>query len=321
MAHHYELAPISRPHFITCARAVHRTPMSRRCASNAAILIFSSLVFSCALPAQESQTASEIPIERCDVLPVVKIHIDGVDMRFLLDTAATTMLNLKSFSSGRSKEIHISSWTGTAATSAREVSIPELAFGEHRLRDLKLPAIDLSPIGNSCGGKIDGILGVDLLDRMGVTIDLKRHIASPASPAADPKAVYDRMEAAMHHCNTAFELGKAAELEECFDPEIVLFAPQGEFRGREQVMNYLKRRFMQYSPELSYKMYLRDVKIIGDALWYSYDYEVTSPKEHLVGRGMSICRKDGERWRILNLHNSLREPAPAAIKPEPLEHN
>ena len=254
-------------------------------------------------------------------MPVVKIHIDGVDMRFLLDTAATTMLNLKSFSSGRSKEIRISSWTGTAATSAREVFLPELTFGEHHLRDLTLPAIDLSPIGNSCGGKIDGILGVDLLDRMGVTIDLKRRIASPASPAADPKVVYDRMEAAMHHCNTAFELGKAAELEECFDPEIVLFAPQGEFRGREQVMNYLKRRFMQYSPDLSYKMYLRDVKIIGDALWYSYDYEVTSPKEHLVGRGMSICRRDGERWRILNLHNSLREPAPAAIKSESPERN
>jgi len=295
--------------------------MPRRCPSNAAILFFCLLAFCSAASAQDSQATAEIPIERCDVLPVVKIHIDGVDMRFLLDTAATTMLNLKSFSSGRSKEIRISSWTGTAATSAREVFLPELTFGEHHLRDLTLPAIDLSPIGNSCGGKIDGILGVDLLDRMGVTIDLKRRIASPASPAADPKVVYDRMEAAMHHCNTAFELGKAAELEECFDPEIVLFAPQGEFRGREQVMNYLKRRFMQYSPDLSYKMYLRDVKIIGDALWYSYDYEVTSPKEHLVGRGMSICRRDGERWRILNLHNSLREPAPAAIKSESPERN
>jgi len=52
------------------------------------------------------------------------------------------------------------------------------------------------------------------------------------------------------------------------------------------------------------------------ALWYTYDYEIISPKEHLVGRGMSMCRKDGARWRILNMHNSLREPEPAtAIKP------
>lgn len=269
--------------------------------------------------AAQQTSSSEIPIERCDVLPVVKVRIDNADMRFLLDTAATTVLNLKSFSSGRSKKIQISSWSGTAATSAREVSLPELIFGEHHLHDLKLPAIDLSPIGTACGGRIDGILGVDLLDKMGVTIDLKRRVASPAAPPADAKALYDQMESAMHHCNTAFELGRAAELEECFDPEIVLFAPQGEFRGRKQVMDYLQRRFMQYSPALSYKMYLRDIKLIGDALWYSYDYEVASPKEHLVGRGMSICRRDGEHWRILNLHNSLREP-PAAAETQSPDH-
>jgi predicted aspartyl protease len=85
---------------------------------------------------------------------VVKIRIDGADMRFLLDTGATTMLNLKTFSSGRSKQIQVSSWSGTAATSARGVSLPEFALGTHRLRDLKLPAIDLSPIGKACGSQI-----------------------------------------------------------------------------------------------------------------------------------------------------------------------
>lgn len=107
-------------------------------------------------------------------------------MRFLLDTAATSVLNLKSFSSGRSKEIQVTSWSGTAATSAREVFLPEVMLGDHRLRDLRLPAIDLSPIGMACGGKIDGILGVDLLDKMGVTIDLKRRVASPRSVRPRP---------------------------------------------------------------------------------------------------------------------------------------
>src|SRR6266404_3617692 len=181
------------------------------------------LAFCLGARAQEPKATSEIPIERCDLLPIVKVRIDGVDMRFLLDTAATSMLNLKSFSSGRSKEIQVTSWSGTAATSAREVFLPEVLLGEHRLRDLRLSAIDLSPIGNACGGKIDGILGVDLLDKMGVTIDLKRQVASPSAPPANARALYDQMETAMHHCNTAFELGKAAELEECFDPEIVLF--------------------------------------------------------------------------------------------------
>jgi len=279
-------------------------------------LLLCLLAFCLATQAQVPQPTSEIPIERCDLLPIVKVQIDGADMRFLLDTAATSMLNLKSFSSGRSKEVYISSWSGTAATSAREVFLPELLFGNHQLRDVKLPAIDLSPIGIACGGKIDGILGVDLLDKMGVTIDLKRRVASLAPPPANAMMVYDQMEEAMHHCSSAFESGNAVDLEDCFDPEIVLFAPAGEFRGRKEVMEYLQRRFLQYSPKLSYKTNLHDVKLFGDALWYTYDYEIISPKEHLVGRGMSMCRKDGARWRILNMHNSLREPEPAtAIKP------
>jgi len=42
--------------------------------------------------------------------------------------------------------IQVTSWSGTAATSAREVFLPEVMLGDHRLRDLRLPAIDLSPI-------------------------------------------------------------------------------------------------------------------------------------------------------------------------------
>lgn len=285
-----------------------------RCASNAVLSIFCLLAFCSLAAAQQPQFPSEIPIERCDVLPVVKVRIDGADMRFLLDTAATTTLNLKSFASGRSKEIHISSWSGTAVTSAREVSLPELTFGEHTLRDLKLPAIDLSPIGKACGGKIDGILGVDLLDKMGVTIDLKRRIASPSSPPPDARALYNQMEAAMHHCATAFNTGNAAELEDCFDAEIILYAPQGEFRGRVQVMKYLQDRFLKYAPNLLYDMSMREVRLFGDALWYSYDYSIDSPKEHIAGHGMSICRKEGDRWRILNMHNSLIGPDASVAK-------
>lgn len=288
--------------------------MFRRCTSIAAFLIFCCFAFCLAASAQEPPASSEIPIERCDVLPIVKVRIDGADLRFLLDTAATTVLNLKTFSIGRSKEIRISSWTGTAATSAREVSLPELVFGSHHLRDLKLPAIDLSPIGDACGGRIDGILGVDLLDKMGVTIDLKRRIASLAPGPADAKALYNQMESSMHHCNMAFTEGNATVLEDCFDPEIVLYTPQGEFRGRPQVMQYLRNRYMRYAPKLSYEMELRDVKLFGDALWYSYDYMIDSPKEHIEGHGMSMCRKDGVHWRILNLHNSLRDPNVAAAK-------
>src|SRR6266849_11136004 len=173
------------------------------------LLAMAHSLFPAALFVQSAPAPNEVPIERCDRLPVVKVRIGSTDMRFLVDTAATTMLNLKSFSSGRLKEVQITSWSGTAATSAREVSIPELSLGTHHLRDLKLPAIDLSPIGNACGGSIDGILGVDLLDKMGVTIDLKRRVASVGPPPANAGVLYDQMEAAMRHCTAAFESGNA----------------------------------------------------------------------------------------------------------------
>lgn len=297
--------------------------MTRRSGVTAALFVFLVLCLPACLqdvlaaqgnnPAQDTAPSDEIPIERCDLLPVVKIRIDGADMRFLLDTAATTMLNLKSFSSGRSKQVQITSWSGTAATSAREVSLPEFVLGAHRLRDLKLPAIDLSPIGKACGNQIDGILGVDLLDKMGVTIDLKRRVATLRASPPDAKSLYQEMELNMHRCTVAFESGNAAELVECFDPEIVFYTPQGEFRGRQQVLEYLQARYLRFAPELHYKMCLHDVKTFGEALWYSYDYSIDSPQEHITGHGMSMCRRDKDRWRILNLHNSFKEsPAQSA---------
>lgn len=272
------------------------------------------------LRGQTATPGEDIPIGRCDLLPVVSVRIDGTEMRFLLDTGATTMLNLKSFTAGRSKQVQVTSWSGTAATSAREVSLPELALGNHRLQNLKLPAIDLSPIGKACGKQIDGIFGVDLMDKMGVTIDLKRQVASLGAAPPDAKAVYELMETAMHRCSAAFENGNAAELEDCFDPEIVFYTPEGEFRGRKQVMEYLSRRYLKFAPNLHYRMTLRDVKTFGEALWYSYDYTIESPRDHIVGHGMSMCRRDGARWRILNLHNSWVDSPASSKSPEPDKH-
>ncbi|MGH9492715.1 MAG: nuclear transport factor 2 family protein [Terriglobales bacterium] len=273
-----------------------------------------TLALLCALGAAPSQGPPEdkIPIERCDLLPVVLVRIDGTDMRFLLDTAATTTLNIKSFAQGRSKKIQISSWSGTAATSAREVLLPQLSLGSHRLENLRLPAIDLSPIGQACGGQIDGILGIDLLDKMGTTIDLKRRVAQLGGSAADEgeKHRLAEHEAAMNHCLDAFNAGRADELKDCFDPEIVLYTPWGEFRGREQVMKYLNQRFLHLEPHPRMEITTHDKRLVGDAVWHGYDYKIESTELHIAGRGMMICRKNGGRWQLLNMHNSFIQPDP-----------
>jgi uncharacterized protein (TIGR02246 family) len=257
---------------------------------------------------QPSSSNEEIPIGRCDVLPVVQVKVAGQDMRFLLDTGATTILNLKAFSAGTSKKIRVDSWQGSAATSAREVTLPDFQLGSHTLHDLKLPAIDLSPIGKACGGTIDGILGVDLLDRMGVTIDLQRKVAVLNLAPADPKARFDQMESAMHHCNDAFNHARASELEDCFDPEIVLYTQHGEFRGRQQVMRYLNDVYFKDAKDLHFEMTPHDIRTFGDALWYSYDYTMDKGSEHRAGHGVAMCRRQEGKWLILNMHNALVEP-------------
>src|SRR5713226_9250642 len=103
------------------------------------LLAMAHSLFPAALFAQSAAAPNEVPIERCDRLPVVKVRIGSTEMRFLVDTGATTFLNLKSFTGGRVKDIGVTSWSGTAATSARELSVCEFTLGTHHLRDLKLP--------------------------------------------------------------------------------------------------------------------------------------------------------------------------------------
>jgi hypothetical protein len=245
----------------------------------------------------------------------VVVKIAGREMNLLLDTAATSILNVKSFSSGVSKEIHVSSWSGMAATSAREVSIPELLLGNHKLQNLKLPAIDLSPIGKACGGQIDGILGVDLLDKMGVTIDLKRQVATLKGVEDDTRDQFNDMEKSMERCTDAFNLGHAEQLADCLDPEIVFYTPEGEFHGRKEVIDYLQTTYLKFAPNLHYNRQVHDVRSFGDALWYSYDYTLEMPGHTVEGHGMSMCRRQQGQWRMLNMHNSMNMSEEARPKP------
>jgi ketosteroid isomerase-like protein len=284
--------------------------MAGRASSGIRVVVAALLLAGAAQAQSKPPDSDEIPIERCDVLPVVRVKVAGREMRFLLDTGATTILNLNAFASGTSKEIRVTSWRGAAATSAREVSLPDFQLGAHTLHDLKLPAIDLSPIGKACGGEIDGILGVDLLDRLGVTIDLERKVATMKLTPSDARGMYAEMEASMHHCNVAFNEARAGELEACFDPEIVLYTPDGEYRGRKQVMQYMNTTYFQFAPGLRFEMTPHDIRSFGDALWYSYDYRIDVDKSdnHRAGHGVAMCRRVDGKWQILNMHNALLEP-------------
>ena len=276
-------------------------------------VLFLIALAALAAHAQTSATAdvqaspNEIPLEACDRLAVVRVQVDKAEMRFLVDSGATTILNLNSFKGARDGTIKINAWNGNVATSAREVTVGALRLGSHEVRNLKLPAVDLSPIGKACGGQIDGLFGVDLMEAMGLKLDFERRLASFKPAPADVRRIFNEMETSMAQCKVAFEKADAKTFEECLDPEIVLYTPNGEYRGPAQVVEYMRSRYFRYGPHMMYDSVVRDVQLFGDALWYSYDFFLDTPKEHTVGHGMSMCRKSNGRWRILNMHQSRRE--------------
>ena len=89
-------------------------------------------------------------------------------------------------------------------------------------------------------------------------------------------------------------------------PDIVLYTPDGEYRGRQQVMKYMNTAYFQYAPGLRYEMNPHDVRAFGDALWYSYDYRIDVDKagKHRTGHGVAMCRRVEGKWLVLNMHNA-----------------
>jgi ketosteroid isomerase-like protein len=251
---------------------------------------------------------SEIPLQHCDRLPVIVVRVEKVEMRFLIDTAATSMLNVKSFSSGRSKQVQISSWNGVKSADAKEVSLTEIQVGNRRLVDVNLPAVDLSAIAKACGGPIDGIFGVDLLEQLNVTIDLKKSVAhlgvAPANSA--DSAIIREMDKAMQGCSEAFNAADAENLAQCFDPDFVLIRPEGEYHGRESAIEHF-RHFFAATPPMRLSMTMKDQQAVGRVVWSSYDYSVASSAARVTGHGMMLCRKSEDGWRIMSMQESANE--------------
>ena len=277
---------------------------------------FAGLITSLAALSGAAQTPpappapAEIPLQHCDGLPVVILQVDKADKRFLIDTAATSLLNAKSFTSMRTKEVRIQSWNKTTALNASDVSIGQLSLGNHIIRNIRLPAIDLSAISKACGGPLDGILGVDLLEQLGVTIDLNHSVArfGAAPPNSSELALIAEMQKAMQSCSEAFNRADAEKLASCFDSDFVLSSPGGELHGRDQAIYHIREQYFGVSPHPRLSMTISDQRAVGDVVWSLYDFSIESPSMHRAGRGMMICRKSANHWYIVSMHESISSP-------------
>jgi hypothetical protein len=261
--------------------------------------------------------AQELPMERCDALPVIDVQVAGLDKWFLVDTAATSILNLESFAAGQARNIHVTSWSGTLATSAKEVTLPDLTVGRTKVLELKLPAIDLSAIGKACGRKIDGILGIDLLGKLGASINLKEQTMHVRTPDEEHGAdLVTAMQHEMHRCVDAFNDSDEQKFGDCLDPKIVLFSIDAELYGREQVVGYFRERYFHQVPAARLDIRESAFHPIGEAVWYEYEFTIDAARGKLHGRGMAMCKKSEGHWRMASMHHSIAELESAAVPRE-----
>lgn len=258
-----------------------------------------------ALAIPPATLAQEIPLEHCDTLPLIEVKVAARPRWFLVDTAATSMLNLESFAEGSSRDIRVTSWSGTLATRAKQVTIEGLEVGRTKMVKLTLPAIDLSAIGNACGRKIDGILGVDLLEKIAATVDLKRQILH-VTTANEVRAaeLASEMQRDTARCTKAFNESDEKTFGDCLDPKIVMFTTKEELYGREKVASYFRERYFHQTPSAWLEIHESAFHAIGDAVWYEYEFTIDSARGKLAGRGVAMCKKTDGHWRKASMHHS-----------------
>lgn len=259
--------------------------------------------------------AEEIPLESCDGLPVVQAEVAGMKFLLLVDTGATSMLNLQSFPHGESRKLSVTSWNGTSQTNAQQVSISDLRVGDHHFKDLKLPAIDLSAIGRACGRQIDGIFGIDLLSKLGATLDLKQRGARLVVESESTQARIAELQEQLQACLQAFNRADESVFSDCLDPNIVLFTVAGDFYGREAAMEYYRERYFHQHPPAQLSITPRAHHPLGDAIWMEYDLHVSVAHQVIVARGTALCQKEDGKWRILHMNHSTPAAEAFAFQP------
>lgn len=256
--------------------------------------------------------AEEIPLENCDRLLVVQVRISGMKFLFLVDTAAVSMLNVKSFAHGEPFKAAVRSWNGIVETNAQDVVVGDLAVGQHHFKDLRLTAVDLSAIGRACGRRIDGILGIDLLGKLGATVDLKTHTARLPPDTETMQARVSEFEQHLMACQQAFNRADEAVFADCLDPQVVLFAVGGDYYGRDKAMEYYRNRYFRQHPPAQLSLTPRAYHPVGDAIWLEYDLRITLSDQVIVARGTALCQKQDGRWRIVHMNHS--NPAGDALQ-------
>jgi hypothetical protein len=253
----------------------------------------------------------ELPLESCDLLLLVQVHVSGTKFLFLVDTAAVSLLNLASFAHGQPSRAAVKSWNGSVETNSREVIVDDLAIGRYHFRRRQFTAVDLSAIGRACGRRIDGILGVDLLSRIAATVDVKKHTIHLPDSDSDVTRIAE-LEQQLTACQEAFNRADEAAFADCLDPQVVLFAMGEDYHGREAAMDYCRSRYFHQDPPARLTFTPRAHHAIGEEMiWLEYDVRVNVNQQVIVARGTALYRRENGRWRAVNMNHSMPPAEPS----------
>jgi SnoaL-like domain len=259
-------------------------------------------------------SAEEIPLEHCDSLLVAPVQVSGTGFLFLVDTAAVSMLNLKSFAHGEPFKAAVQSWNGTTETRAQEIVVRDLAVGHYHFSNLRLTAVDLSAIGHACGRRVDGILGIDLLAQMGATLEVKKYSAHLTTETESFQSRVAELEQQLAACVQAFNRADELAFSDCLDPQIVLFAFGGDYYGRQAAMDYYRQHYFRQNPPGRLSLTLLAHHPIGEAIWVEGELRLEVGERVITARATALCQKQDRKWRIVHqAHSSvLAETSQAA---------
>lgn len=258
-----------------------------------------------------SARAQEIRLEACDVLPVAEVGISGMKFLFLVDTAATSFLNSKSFATSPELKIPVTSWSGTTQAAGQRITISDLAVGDRHLRKLRLPAIDLSAMGRACGRTLDGVLGIDLLHALGASVEFDANSARLLVRSEDIHAQQTEFDRQFLACEQALSRGDDSGATNCLDQEVVLTTQDANVYGRDAVLNFLRQAYFARGSSTQLSITISRHHILGEGMWVEYEFQVATPGRLVAQRGSALWQQTKGRWRALyvNHSNSLR-PVP-----------
>jgi ketosteroid isomerase-like protein len=250
--------------------------------------------------------AQDVPLDSCKALATIEATASQRRLRFLLDTGATSsLLNAKSFPVGDATRVVMHSWNGASSANGREAGISDLAIGGHHLNAMSFLAVDLSDLERECGKEIDGIMGADLIRRLGLEIDLKKRVARFAADTREQAREFTDLSKQIERCSAAFNRSDEKAFGDCLDPEVALVVSGKDYHGRDEVLQYFDDQYFASGRSATMSINSLEYHAAGEVSWIEFEISNRFHDRAIRERGTALFEKSGAKWLVVDLHHSI----------------